>query len=167
MPRPTACQRWKRDALTHASAPERVGPIQPGKAREISVSGEPLAVMLNGKGGMPGVRHQLAPCRQILAKISKNRPITRSRTQNHSIGAPAQAFAEFECRTDRGWLPVYLGIRDDAHKSGQNSLGEAKIGRPLRHPPHQIGVGSMLNGFRAMRIDQDVDIAKFQGTRLP
>ncbi len=80
---------------------EWMPPAQAGKLFIIAVGGNPFTTGLNGKGGKPDIRNQIARGRKGLAQAGKNLPVAGTRRNYLAIRLLTNLPREIQCRGNR------------------------------------------------------------------
>ena len=136
---------------------------EPGEAGEIAVEGDPLAAVLDGEGGEPGVGHFRPDNVGLDAEASERSPKWRStrRRYNQLVQFGVGAIRDWQNSNDSSSVlgsRTHSPIGGYAHQSAERQRRNAEprlTGYGLRQP----GTAGRVDGrLDPKRVDQDVDV---------
>ena len=138
-----------------------VPPTKTIEAAEIAVRTDPLTIILDGQGRVPGIGDQLSLNRIIAAEGFEYLPVPPAWPQDARLRGFAQIATERQGRFDRCGISEDPGIGDDPNKTAENGFRKGEGFWTRCHFGYEFGISLMLGtGIRAVGVNENINVAE-------
>ena len=141
---------------------ERRPPGKSGKARIVSVGGDPIAARLYRQGGEPCVLGEIACCLRSAAEIFEYQPVSGAGRRNSCVRLFQQDSAKRKRVGLRTRARKNARVGADSHDAREHLWCDPVCGGAVDHGLEPLFVFLVVLGVRSKRVDQDVDVREDQ-----